>query len=96
MTDEEDALKAANQQLRASEQQLRAANQQLRASEQQLRAEVAERKQMEEMLRESQERYRALVENTVLGITVIDKDYKITMANTIIAKLFNKPASDCG
>jgi PAS domain S-box-containing protein len=47
-----------------------------------------------EALRESQERYRALVENTVLGITVIDTNYKIITANTMLAKLFNKPASD--
>jgi PAS domain S-box-containing protein len=53
-----------------------------------------ERKQAEEALRESQERYRALVENTVLGITVIDTNYKIVMANAMIAKLFNKPTSD--
>ncbi len=56
--------------------------------------DVSERKRMEEALWESQERYRALVENAVLGITVIDTNYKIIMANTMLAKLFNKPASD--
>jgi PAS domain S-box-containing protein len=53
-----------------------------------------ERKKAEEALRESQERYRALVDNTILGVTVIDTNYKIIMANTMLAKLFNKPASD--
>jgi len=46
-----------------------------------------------EALRESEERYRALVESTVLGVTVIDTNYKIITANTMLAKLFNKPAS---
>ncbi len=59
-----------------------------------LNKEIAERKQAEEALRESQERYRALVDNTVLGVTVIDTDYKIIMANIMLAKLFNRPASD--
>ena len=55
---------------------------------------ITERNQAGEALRESQERYQALVENTVLGVTVIDTNYKIIMANTMLAKLFNKPASD--
>lgn len=53
-------LRAANQQLRASEQQLKASNQQLQASEQQLRAanqqlqaEVTERMQAEEKIKAS-------------------------------------------
>jgi PAS domain S-box-containing protein len=56
--------------------------------------DVTERKKAEEVLLESQERYRALVDNTILGVTVIDTNYKIIMANTMLAKLFNKPASD--
>jgi len=59
-----------------------------------LNKEIAERKASEEALRESQERYRALVDNTILGVTVIDTDYKIITTNTMLAKLFNKPASD--
>jgi PAS domain S-box-containing protein len=55
---------------------------------------ITERKQAEELLWESQEQYRALVENTAIGITVIDTHYKIITANTMLSKLFNRPASD--
>jgi len=86
----EQQLKAANQQLRASEQQLRASNQQLRASEQQLQAanqqlkannlqlqrEVTERKQAEEVLRDSEERFRAIFDNANDGILLADTETK--------------------
>ncbi len=52
------------------------------------------RKRTKESLRESQEQYRALVENAAIGITVIDTNYKIIMVNAMLAKLFNKPVSD--
>jgi PAS domain S-box-containing protein len=83
-------LRAANQQLRASEQQLRAANQQLRASQQQLQAanqqlkannlqlqrEIAQRKQAEEALKESQKRFRIIFEEVTDGILLADPETK--------------------
>jgi len=59
-----------------------------------LNKEITERKKAENTLWENQERYRALVENTILGVTIIDTNYKIIMVNTMLTKLFNKPASD--
>jgi len=56
--------------------------------------DITERKKIETALWESQELYRALVENTVLGIAVLDTNYKILMVNSTFARLFKKPASD--
>jgi PAS domain S-box-containing protein len=60
----------------------------------QLQIEIIERKKIEEALWESQERYRALVDNTVLGIAIMDTNYRIIMVNPTLAKLFNKSACD--
>jgi len=56
--------------------------------------DITARKKAEEELWESQERYRALVDNTMLGIAVMDTNYRIIMVNPTFAKLFNKPSSD--
>lgn len=51
----------------------------------------------EEILSQSEERYRTLVENIGLGITLIDKEHNILMANAAIDKMFNvAPASFIG
>ena len=47
-----------------------------------------------EVLRESEERYRIIMESVNLGISLIDKDHKIIMTNRFFADLFKKPAAD--
>jgi diguanylate cyclase (GGDEF)-like protein/PAS domain S-box-containing protein len=45
----------------------------------------------EKALLESEARYRTLVDNIDLGITLIDKDYNIIMANAAIGRMLGKP-----
>ena len=52
--------------------------------------DITERKRAEEDLVTSEVRYRTLVENIDLGITLISSDYKIIMANAGMGKLFEK------
>ncbi len=55
---------------------------------------ITRRRRAEASRRESEERFRALVENISLGITLIDPDYRIAMTNPAQGKLFHKPVSE--
>ncbi len=59
-----------------------------------LQKEVAAREQAQAALRQSEERYRTLVENVDVGITLIDSDHNIVVSNSIIGKWFNRLTSD--
>jgi PAS domain S-box-containing protein len=86
------------QELIRAQDELRALNEQLEEKVRDRTAalvdEIEERKRIEEALMKSEERYRTLVENIDLGITLINADYKIVMVNTAMVKLFKKPIEE--
>jgi PAS domain S-box-containing protein len=64
----EEKLKVQNEELRSLNEELQATDAELRASNDELQQEVAERRRVEQAIRESEERYRSLVNNVKLGI----------------------------
>jgi PAS domain S-box-containing protein len=60
----------------------------------QQRCTVEEKQRSEKELRESEQRYRTLVENIDLGINLIDADHTIVMSNAAKAKHFSRSVDD--
>jgi len=59
-----------------------------------LKKEIAEHAAAEKRLRESEERYRALVENVAYGITLVDAEHNIVMTNSAQGRLFQKDPAE--
>jgi PAS domain S-box-containing protein len=57
--------------------------------------DTTERRRAESVLRESEERYRCLVENLHLGITLIDEQYRILAVNQSHARMVGRSVQDC-
>ena len=51
--------------------------------------DITDRKKTDNLLRQSEKRYRALVENIDLGIALVDADHNIIMANSAVGRLFD-------
>lgn len=59
-----------------------------------LESSETEHQRVEEALRESEARYRSVVESIGIGLTLIGPDHRIILANTRQGQLFHKPASE--
>ena len=68
-------------------EEIRKAGKRLEQANQRLELELAKRKQTEEKLRESEQRYRRIVETASEGIWEIDKHYTTTLVNRRMAEM---------
>jgi len=56
--------------------------------------DIGERKRTERALRDSEARYRTLVENVDLGITLVGKDFRVVMANAGQGRLLHRDPAE--
>ncbi|MEM2412224.1 MAG: PAS domain S-box protein [Candidatus Bathyarchaeia archaeon] len=56
--------------------------------------DITERKLIEEKIREKEEFFRSVVENSHDGIAIVDENYRITYANDVLAAILEYPRGD--
>ncbi|MHC4121477.1 MAG: PAS domain S-box protein, partial [Planctomycetota bacterium] len=56
--------------------------------------DITERKRVQEQLRDSEQRYRALADNIGLGITQVDLDCNVVLVNSTVGRMFNCDPSE--
>ncbi|MCE1247812.1 MAG: PAS domain S-box protein [Firmicutes bacterium] len=59
-----------------------------------LEKKIEELEETRDILREAEERYRSLVENIDMGISLIDKNHNIIMTNAGMGKIFHKQSAE--
>ncbi len=57
--------------------------------------DITQRRRAETQLRQSEECYRSLVENVNLGISIIDRSYRLTLMNSVQAKMNGTSVEQC-
>ena len=57
--------------------------------------DVTERKRVDTLIQASENRYRSLIENIRLGITLIDRDHRVIMLNEAVGRFIDRPPKEC-
>ncbi len=63
----------------------------LRRAKAELEAEISRRRQVEDELRQSEQRYRLLVETTEEGVWLVDQDWRTTFTNSRMEQMLGSP-----
>ena len=66
----------------------------LHLSNQKLKAQIIEKKHALEALQQSEARYRSIVENSHVGIGIIDDNYRVVYANDMTCRIFGRRARE--